>query len=144
MNEIKSNGNEIIRDNNFLIVAFQNRLLCRMLKIFGKYNIPFNKNIINKSIDEYLINNMVETNEEIIDKYIELLKKYEKIMQGYVTRKIDTEIIKKATSAFVEKISKKNMPMQEYHLYQLMEISIPKMLSSTGILVNGIVSFLLH
>ena len=43
-----------------------------------------------------------------------------------------------------EKISKKNMPMQEYHLYQLMEISIPKMLSSTGILVNGIVSFLLH
>lgn len=108
MNEIKSNGNEIIRDNNFLIVAFQNRLSCRMLKIFGKYNIPFNKNIINKSIDEYLINNMVETNEEIIDKYIELLKKYEKIMQGYVTRKIDTEIIKNATSAFVEKISKKN------------------------------------
>ena len=33
MNEIKSNGNEIIRDNNFLIVAFQNRLSCRMLKI---------------------------------------------------------------------------------------------------------------
>ena len=29
-------------------------------------------------------------------------------MQGYVTRKIDTEIIKNATSAFVEKISKKN------------------------------------
>ena len=108
MNEIKSNGNEIIRDNNFLIVAFQNRLSCRMLKIFEKNNIPFNKNIINKSIDEYLINNMVETNEDIIDKYIELLKKYEKIMQGYVTRKIDIEIIKKATSAFVEKISKKN------------------------------------
>ena len=108
MNEIRSNGNEIIRDNNFLIVAFQNRLSCRMLKIFGKYNIPFNKNIINKSIDEYLINNMVETNEEIIDKYIELLKNYDKIMQDYVTRKINTEIIKKATSAFVEKISERN------------------------------------
>ena len=27
---------------------------------------------LNKSIDEYLINNMVETNEEIIDKYDKL------------------------------------------------------------------------
>lgn len=108
MSEIKSNGNEIIRDNNFLIVAFQNRLSCRMIKIFEKYNIPFNKNIINKSIDEYLTNNMIETSEEVIDKYIELLKNYEKIMQDYVTRKIETEVIKKATSAFVEKISNRN------------------------------------
>ena len=108
MNEIKSNGNEIIRDNNFLIVAFQNRLLCRMIKIFEKYNIPFNKNIINKSIDEYLINSMIETGEEVIDRYIELLKNYEKIMQNYVSQKIETETIKKATSAFVEKISKRN------------------------------------
>lgn len=108
MNEIKSNGNEIIRDNNFLIVAFQNRLSCRMIKIFEKYNIPFNKNKINKSIDEYLTNNMIETSEEVIDKYIELLKNYEKIMQDYVTRKIETEVIKKATSAFVEKISSRN------------------------------------
>ena len=108
MSEIKSNGNEIIRDNNFLIVAFQNRLSCRMIKIFEKYNISFNKNIINKSIDEYLTNNMIETSEEVIDKYIELLKNYEKIMQDYVTRKIETEVIKKATSAFVEKISNRN------------------------------------
>ena len=108
MSEIKSNGNEIIRDNNFLIVAFQNRLSCRMIKIFEKYNIQFNKNIINKSIDEYLTNNMIETSEEVIDKYIELLKNYEKIMQDYVTRKIETEVIKKATSAFVEKISNRN------------------------------------
>lgn len=108
MNEIKSNGNEVIRDNNFLIVAFQNRLSCRMIKIFEKYNIPFNKNKINKSIDEYLTNSMIETSEETIDSYIELSNKYEKIMQDYVLKKVETETIKKATSAFVERISKIN------------------------------------
>lgn len=108
MNEIKSNGNEVIRDNNFLIVAFQNRLSCRMIKIFEKYNIPFSKDKINKSIDEYLTNSMVEMNEEIIDKYIELLNNYEKIIQNYVEKKTNTKIIKEATSAFVNKISQKN------------------------------------
>lgn len=43
-----------------------------------------------------------------------------------------------------EKTSRKNMPMQVSLLYQQMEILILKMLSSMGILVNGIVSFLLH
>ncbi len=45
---------------------------------------------------------------------------------------------------YVRKTSRKNMPMQVSLLYQQMEILILKMLSSMGILVNGIVSFLLH
>lgn len=79
-----------------------------MIKIFEKYNIPFSKDKINKCIDEYLTNSMIEMNEEIIDKYIELLNNYEKIIQNYVEKKTNTKIIKEATSAFVNKISQKN------------------------------------
>lgn len=108
MEKIKSNANEVIKDNNFLIVAYQNRLSSRMIKIFEKYNIPFNKNIINKSIEEYLINNMFETSEETIDKYINLLKNYEIIVQQYVEKKVNTNEIKASTIKFIEKISCKN------------------------------------
>ncbi len=108
IDKIKNNANDVIKDNNFLIVAYQNRLSSRMINIFEKYSIPFNKNIINKSIDEYLINNMFESNKEIIDKYIELLKKYETIIQQYVENKANTVEIKAATVKFIDKVSKKN------------------------------------
>lgn len=108
VSKIKNNANDVIKDNNFLIVAYQNRLLSRMIRIFEKYNIPFNKNILNKSIEEYMINNMFETNEEIIDKYISLLENYEKIIQNYVEKKVKTSEIKAATVKFIDKISKKN------------------------------------
>ena len=68
--KLKSNANDVIKDNNFLIVAYQNRLSSRMVKIFEKYTIPFNKNIINKSIEENLdiydklSKKMVKTKEE--------------------------------------------------------------------------------
>lgn len=106
--KLKSNANDVIKDNNFLIVAYQNRLSSRMVKIFEKYNIPFNKNIINKSIEENLINGMFENNEEIIDKYIDLLGKYEKIIHQYVEKKTNTSEIKASTVKFIEKISNKN------------------------------------
>lgn len=108
IDKIKNNANDVIKDNNFLIVAYQNRLSSRMINIFEKYSIPFNKNIINKSIDEYLINNMFESNKKIIDKYIELLKKYETIIQQYVENKANTVEIKAATVKFIDKVSKKN------------------------------------
>lgn len=108
INKIKSNGNEIIKDNNFLIVAYQNRLSIRMIKIFEKYHIPFNKNIINKNIDEYMVNNMIETNEEIIEKYINLLYNYEKIIQNYFINNAKKAEIKNATMKFIEKVSLKN------------------------------------
>ena len=95
--KLKSNANDVIKDNNFLIVAYQNRLSSRMVKIFEKYTIPFNKNIINKSIEENLVNGMFENNEEIIDKYINLLEKYEKIIQQFVEKKSNTSEIKAST-----------------------------------------------
>ena len=106
--KLKSNANDVIKDNNFLIVAYQNRLSSRIVKIFEKYTIPFNKNIINKSIEENLVNGMFENNEEIIDKYINLLEKYEKIIQQIVEKKSNTSEIKASTVKLIEKISKKN------------------------------------
>ena len=106
--KLKSNANDVIKDNNFLIVAYQNRLSSRMVNIFEKYTIPFNKNIINKSIEENLVNGMFENNEEIIDKYINLLEKYEKIIQQFVEKKSNTSEIKASTVKLIEKISKKN------------------------------------
>lgn len=108
IDKIKSNANDVIKDNNFLIVAYQNRLSSRMVKIFEKYNIPFNKNIINKSIEEYLVNGMFETSEDIIDKYIGLLENYEIIVQQYVERKVNTKEIKASTIKFINRISQKN------------------------------------
>lgn len=105
---IKSNGNNIIVDNNFLFAAFENRLVSRLVHIFEKYKIPMNKDIIKKNIDENLINHLNESNEEIIDNYITLLSKYEKIINEYVSKNTSTDIIKKSTMAFIEKIRDKN------------------------------------
>ena len=42
MLKISDNGKSIIDDNNFLFVAFQNRLVTRLVNIFDKYKIPIN------------------------------------------------------------------------------------------------------
>lgn len=108
MNTIKSNGNDIIVDNNFLFVAFQNRLLSRIVHIFEKHKIPVNKNIIKKKMEEDLINHLTDVNEETIEKYIELLSKYESIIINYVSKNTNTQTIKKATMSFIQQISRKN------------------------------------
>lgn len=105
---IKENGNEIIKDNNFLIVAFQNRLSTRLTKIFEKYSIPFNKNKIIRTLDEYFTNNLFEMCENTIDKYIDLLLKYNTIIRKYVDEKVKSDVIKRSTMDFIEKISAKN------------------------------------
>ncbi len=105
---IKENGNDIIVDNNFLFVAFQNRLLTRIVHIFEKHKIPVNKNIIKRKMEEDLINHLTDVNEETIEKYIDLLEKYEKIIMDYVNKSTPTDIIKKSTMSFIDKISSKN------------------------------------
>ncbi len=105
---IKENGNNIIVDNNFLFAAFKNRLVSRLVHIFEKYKIPMNKDIISKNLDENLINYLSDSNEEIIDNYINLLTKYEKIIWEYVSKNTNTEIIKKSTMGFIDKIKTKN------------------------------------
>lgn len=108
MEKIIENANNIIEDNNFLFAAYENRLVIRVGHIFDKYKIQFNKNLLKKNIDENLINFLTDTNKEIINKYIKLLTKYETIINNYVSNKTSSDIIKKSTMSFIEKISSKN------------------------------------
>ena len=105
---IRANGNNIIVDNNFLFAAFKNRLSSRLVHTFEKYKISMNKDIISKNLEENLINHLCDSNEEIIDNYISLLSKYETIISEYVSKNTETEIIKKSTMGFIDKISMKN------------------------------------
>ncbi len=104
----REDAKNIIEDNNFLFIAFENRLIIRLVHIFEKYKIPMNKSIIKKNIEETLINHMCETNKEIIDRYIKLLVNYEKIIWQYVSSNTKTEVIKSSTMSFINKISLKN------------------------------------
>lgn len=107
-NKINKYGEDIINDNDFLLVAFENRLILRIVHIFEKYKIPLNKNIIRKNLEENLINALRSLNVEIVEKYIKLLTKYESIVVDYVGRKTDTSIIKKSTMSFINQIASKN------------------------------------
>ena len=62
MQTIRENGNNVIVDNNFLFAAFKNRLVTRLVSIFGKYKISMNKSIIDKNLDENLINHLSDAN----------------------------------------------------------------------------------
>ena len=106
--KIRTSSKDIIKDNNFLFAAFENRLVIRLTHIFEKYKLPINKNIIKKNMEENLINNLTDANKEIIERYVKLLSNYEKIIFEYVKNNTKTEIIKKSTMGFIEKISSKN------------------------------------
>ena len=108
MKTISKNNKEIIIDNNFLFTAFQNRLSSRIVHIFDKYKIPINKNLLNKNLEENLVNVLVDFNVEINKKHVKLLCEYEKIVWSYIDKKADTQTIKKATMSFIDGISKKN------------------------------------
>ena len=105
---IKTKGNDVVVDNNFLFEAFEGRLVLRLSNIFDKYKIPINKHMLTKNIEENLINHLSDMNEEIIDRYIKLLVNYEKIIFNYVSNKTNTETIKKSTMSFINKVSEKN------------------------------------
>ena len=108
MNKINEDAKNIITDNNFLFTAFENRLVIRLVHIFEKYKIPMNKNIIRKNLEENLINHLSESNSEIIKKYVKLLGNYESIITSYVESNTKTEIIKKSTMSFIERVASKN------------------------------------
>ena len=108
MSKINKQSKDIIEDNNFLFAAFENRLLTRIVHIFEKRQIPINKDMLKKKIEENLINNLMDQNEFIIERYLRLIADYEKIIWNYVETKTDTDIIKKSTMNFVKKLSEKN------------------------------------
>ena len=106
--KIEREAEDIIKDNNFLFAAYQNRLCIRLVHICEKYKIPVNQKIINKNIEENLINSLYEFNSEIVYKYVRMLKNYEDIIVGYVEKNESTKIIKDSTMMFVQRIAHKN------------------------------------
>ncbi len=54
-NKINKYGEDIINDNDFLLVAFENRLILRIVHIFEKYKIPVNKNMIRKNLEIFFL-----------------------------------------------------------------------------------------
>jgi hypothetical protein len=108
MDTINKNSRDIIKDNNFLFGAFENRLITRLVNIFEKYKIPMNKNLLKKNIEENLINNFKDTNQEVLNRYTKLISNYEKVIQKYVEDNTDTKIIKESTMKFINQFSQKN------------------------------------
>lgn len=108
MSLIEDNSKNVIIDNNFLFTAFQNRLIVRLVHVFEKHKIPINKNIINKSIEEHLINNLNDINCETIKRYVNVINKYDSIINEYIIKRTSTEIIKQSTMSFIKRISEKN------------------------------------
>ena len=108
MSKINKKSKDVIDDNRFLFAAFENRLLTRLVHIFEKRNIPINKDIIKKQMEENFINNLNDKNIEIIEKYLKLIANYEKIIWNYVETKTNNDIIKKSTMDFVKRLSDKN------------------------------------
>ena len=108
MSKINRKSKDVIDDNRFLFAAFENRLLTRLVHIFEKRNIPINKDMIKKKMEENFINNLNDQNVDIIGKYVKLIANYEKIIWNYVETKTDNDIIKKSTMEFVKKLSEKN------------------------------------
>ena len=64
---------DIIDDNNFLFAAVENRMITRIVHIFEKRNIPINKDMLKKKLEENLINNLMDQNTFIIEKYLKLI-----------------------------------------------------------------------
>lgn len=108
MTKIIDNSKNVIDDNTFLLLAFQKRLVIRLENIFKKHKIPFNKNILNKTIEENLINNCNDLISDTIIKYNSLIGNYEKIIKKYVDNRVETRIIKDSTMSFIKKISERN------------------------------------
>ena len=83
--EVNENSDKVIKENNFLTIGFQNRLSTRIMHIFQKYKIVVNSTIISRKLEENL--------------------------QEYVNNKCSTDVIKKSTLSFVNKINEKNKSM---------------------------------
>ena len=108
INKIETEADDIIKDNNFLFAAYQNRLCLRLVHIFEKYKIPVNKKIVNKNIEDNMVNSLYEINSDIVYKYVKMLKNYESIIFNYVSKNENTKVIKEATMMFVKRISTRN------------------------------------
>lgn len=109
--EVNEKSDDVIKENNLLINAFQSRVSTRLVHIFEKHKITVNNKVITKKIEENLVNNLIDINFEIISKYRYMLKKYEEIIQDSVSKKCEISEIKMSTISFIKKIAAKNNEM---------------------------------
>ncbi len=111
-NSIDNNCLELIKNNKFLINGFKVRLIKRLLTIFNNYKIPFNKEILESLITDYLINNLKGSNNELCNSYKKVLYKYFDIINEYYnTHDNSKEKIKYVTTIFIKKIYSEDNPI---------------------------------
>lgn len=129
-NKIDLSSKLLIKDNNYLIDGFNVRLNTRLLTIFNKHNIPFNKLVLDSSMNDYLINPFISASTEMMNTYKNLLYKYFDIINEYYhTSNSSKDKIKKVTSIFIKKIfDEKNPILNEKISYNFISDLKPKIL----------------
>lgn len=111
-NSIDGECEKLINDNKLLINGFEMRLNKRILSIFNKYNIPFNKEKLKNTMREYLINSFRDSSFEVCNSYKKILYKYfDLINEYYHNNKNSKDKIKNATTIFINKIYNKENPI---------------------------------
>lgn len=113
-NYIDDNCKELIKNNKLLINGYKIRLVKRLLIIFNKYKIPFNKDLLESIMTDYLINTFRNSNVEVCNSYKKVLYKYFDIVNEYYNSYSDSkDKIKNATSLFIRKIFSNNPILNE-------------------------------
>lgn len=103
---------ELIKNNKILINAFKIRLIKRILRIFESHNISFNKELLEKLINDYCINKFREANTELSRCYKKMLFRYLSIVSHYIQNNPeDKNEIKSITSIFIKKLYSKDNPL---------------------------------
>lgn len=111
---IDNNCKELIKDNKLLINGYKIRLIKRLLNIFSKYKIPFNKELLETVMTDYLINTFRNSSVEVCNSYKKVLYKYFDIVNEYYNSYSDSkDKIKNATSVFIKKIFSNNPILNE-------------------------------
>jgi len=109
---IDNSCNDLINENKLLINAFDMRLTKRILLIFEKYSISFNRDKLKKIMKEYLINSFIDASNEVCISYKKILYKYFDIINEYYhSNENSKEKIKKATTLFIKNIYTKENPI---------------------------------
>lgn len=102
----------LIKDNNFLINAFELRLLKRISSVFSKYSTTFNNEKLQNITNEYLTISFKNVNSEVCNSYKKLLYKYFDVINEYYNTHSDSKNkIKQITKEFIDKLYNKENPI---------------------------------
>lgn len=111
VDEINLKCNLLVKDNKFLIDGYKNRLIMRLVNIYKKYKVPFNKDIILVLFNENLMNILYDINNSNTDSYRKVFEGYSEIINKYLIEGYNKDKIKKATTLFINMINNKTHPL---------------------------------